>query len=203
MPRGKQADQSSINRVTGPAIGGIRKITAYFFALLAGADMGNNGRTYRMPLQLVFEIDRFKRIVVPTTGTLNDFVPTGIICVSKIRKQAVQRCFGGLLNFGGQREQILSSVGLAKVSKGNVGNDDQVLESLNRLSLEAWKTKTAALPQQFADARKQADKLLEPKTQHVSLSSGTLRTKEDIDSWIDDTRDELLAKIKKGPVVIT
>ena len=101
-----------------------------------------------------------------------------------------------------QREQILSSVGLAKISKGNVGNDERVLESLNRLSLEAWKTKTAALPQQFADARKQADKLLEPKTQHVSLSSGTLRTKEDIDSWIDDTREELLAKIKKGPVVI-
>lgn len=101
-----------------------------------------------------------------------------------------------------QREQILSSVGLAKVSKGNVGNEDQVLASLNRLSLEAWKTKTAALPQQFADARKQADKLLEPKTQHISLSSGTLRTKEDIDAWIDDTKDELLTKIKKGPVVV-
>jgi len=101
-----------------------------------------------------------------------------------------------------QREQILSSAGLAKVSKGNVGNEDQVLASLNRLSLEAWKTKTAALPQQFSDARKQADKLLEPKTQHISLSSGTLRTEEDVDAWIDDTRDELLSKIKKGPVVI-
>lgn len=101
-----------------------------------------------------------------------------------------------------QRDQILSSVGLSKVSKGKVGNEDEVLASLNRLSLEAWKTKTAALPQQFADARKQADKLLEPKTQHISLSSGTLRTKEDIDTWIDKTKVDLQEKIQKGPIVI-
>jgi len=101
-----------------------------------------------------------------------------------------------------QRTQILSSIGLTKVSKGSVGNEDEVLAPLNRLSLEAWKTRTAALPQQFAEARKKADKLLEPTTQHISLSSGTLRTEADIEAWVEEARDELLAKLKDGPIVI-
>ena len=51
-----------------------------------------------------------------------------------------------------------------------------MLESLGRISLDAWRTRTAALPQLFAEARIQADKLVEPKTQHVKLGSVTLRT---------------------------
>ena len=102
-----------------------------------------------------------------------------------------------------QRADILTRVGMTKTSKGAVGNEDEVLASLNKLSLEAWATRTAALPQQFADARKQADKLLEPKTQHVKLSSGTLRTQEDIDAWVNDTRQQLLGKLGSGPIVIS
>ena len=74
-----------------------------------------------------------------------------------------------------QRVDILTGVGLTKTTKGAVGNEDEVLASLNRLSLEAWATQTAALRPQFAEARKQADKLQEPKTQHLKVGSGTLR----------------------------
>ena len=102
-----------------------------------------------------------------------------------------------------QSADILSGVGLMKVSKGPVGNEDEVLSSLNRLSLEGWATKIAALPQRFAEARKQADKLLEPKTQHVKLASGTLRTQDDVEAWLDGTKKQLLAKIGEGPVVIS
>lgn len=102
-----------------------------------------------------------------------------------------------------QRTDILTGVGMTKTSKGAVGNEDEVLASLNKLSLEAWATRTAALPQQFAEARKQADKLLEPKTQHVKLSSGTLRTQADIDAWVNDTRQQLLGKLGSGPIVIS
>lgn len=102
-----------------------------------------------------------------------------------------------------QRTSILVGVGLTKVAKGAVGNEDEVLASLNRLSLEAWATKTAALPQQFSAARKQADKLLEPKTQHIKLSSDTLRTPADIDTWINATRQQLIEKLGDGPIVIS
>jgi polyhydroxyalkanoate synthesis regulator phasin len=102
-----------------------------------------------------------------------------------------------------QRAGILSSVGLNKVSKEAVGNEDEVLASLNRLSLEAWATKTAALPQQFAEARKQADKLLEPKTQHLKVSSGTLRTQDDVETWLAETKKQILARLDDGPIVIS
>jgi polyhydroxyalkanoate synthesis regulator phasin len=102
-----------------------------------------------------------------------------------------------------QRTGILASVALNKVSKGAVGNEDEVLASLNRLSLEGWATKTAALPQQFAETRKQADKLLEPKTQHIKLNSGTLRTAADVDAWLAETKQQILARLGDGPIVIS
>jgi hypothetical protein len=30
-----------------------------------------------------------------------------------------------------------------------------------------------------------------------------LKTREDIEAWIDDTRNELLARIDDGPIVVT
>ncbi len=48
-----------------------------------------------------------------------------------------------------------------------------------------------------------AAKLLEPKTQQVHLTSGTLKTEKDVKAWLADTEKELLAKLKSGPVVIS
>ena len=102
-----------------------------------------------------------------------------------------------------QQQTILKSSGLGKIDKGAVGNAEEVLTSLSKVNLESWATKMAALPHQFAEARRHADKLFEPKIQHIPLSSDTLKTREDIEIWIEDTRNELLAKIEDGPIVIT
>lgn len=102
-----------------------------------------------------------------------------------------------------QREEIIKRTGLVKISKGPVGSQDELLNSLNRLSLEGWSTKIAALPQQFSEARARADKLLEPKPQHIKLTSGTLRTEEEIEAWISENKKELLKKLKDGPIVIS
>jgi hypothetical protein len=69
--------------------------------------------------------------------------------------------------------------------------------------LPAWKTKTDALPQQFTRAAMAAAKLLEPKTQHVHLASGTLKTEQEVKAWLADTEKDLLSKLTKGPVVIS
>ncbi|MFW6106766.1 MAG: GmrSD restriction endonuclease domain-containing protein [bacterium] len=45
--------------------------------------------------------------------------------------------------------------------------------------------------------------LLEPKTQQVHLTSGTLKTEQDVKDWLADAEKNLLAKIKEGPVVIS
>jgi hypothetical protein len=69
-------------------------------------------------------------------------------------------------------------------------------------SLAVWATAAEALPERFRQAALAAARLLEPKTQRVTLSSGTLKTADDVAAWLADTEAELLEKIKKGPVVV-
>jgi hypothetical protein len=49
----------------------------------------------------------------------------------------------------------------------------------------------------------QAGKLLEPKLQQVRLTSGTLKTPEDVKQWLSKKEDELLEKLKAGPVIVS
>ena len=100
------------------------------------------------------------------------------------------------------REDILSRLHIAKVSPGATGTEGEVLESLDRISLGGWRTRTAALPQLFADARAEADHLIEPKIRHVRLGSATLRTPEEVRTWIEETEHELLEQVRRGPVAV-
>ncbi len=102
-----------------------------------------------------------------------------------------------------ERDRILEDLRIEKVSKGATGTEQEVLESLGRISLDAWRTRTAALPQLFADARIRADKLVEPETCHVKLRSTTLRTPEDVKEWLGETERELLKQIEQGPIVVS
>ena len=77
-----------------------------------------------------------------------------------------------------------------------------MLASLSKINLESWIMRTDALLKQFAEARREADKHVEPKIQHINLSSGPLKTEADIEAWLAETRGKLLAKIATGPIVI-
>jgi hypothetical protein len=101
------------------------------------------------------------------------------------------------------RDRILNGLHITKVTKGAIGTEQEVLESVERISLDSWRTRTAALPQLFADARIQADKLIEPKTHHVKLGSATLRTPEEVKAWAAKTEQELLEQLKQGPIVVS
>ena len=100
-------------------------------------------------------------------------------------------------------DRILRGLSVAKATKEATGTEEEVLESLKRISLESWRTRTAALPQLFAEARIQADKLVEPKTRHVKLASATLRTPEEVKVWLTKTEQELLEQLKQGPIVVS
>ena len=101
------------------------------------------------------------------------------------------------------RDRILEGLNIAKATKGETGTEQEVLDSLERISLDAWRTGTAALPQLFAEARMQADKRDEPKTRHVKLSSATLRTPEQVKTWVTETEKELLEQLEQGPIVVS
>ena len=101
------------------------------------------------------------------------------------------------------RDRILRDLNIAKATIGATGTEQEVLESLERISLDAWRTRTAALPQLFTEARIQADKLVEPKIHHIKLGSATLRTPEEVKAWVTNTEQELLEQLTQGPIVVS
>lgn len=104
---------------------------------------------------------------------------------------------------GDQRKQILADEGIDTQSALAVGSEADLIRTLEQTPLPGWKTKTDALPQQFGRAAVTAAKLLEPKTQRVHLTSGTLKVEEEVKTWLAGTEKDLLAKLKSGPVVIS
>ncbi len=101
-----------------------------------------------------------------------------------------------------ERERILTRYRIRRESRGATGTESEVLESLERISLNGWRRRTAALPQLFADARAEADRLVEPAIRHVKLGSGTLRTSEDVREWVEETERDLLERVENSPIII-
>ena len=84
----------------------------------------------------------------------------------------------------------------------DVGDEDRLLDALSRRSLNGWDELAAALPTRFANARADAARELEPKTQTVSLRSDTLRNKDEVRAWMADTEADLIRRLENGPIVI-
>ena len=101
------------------------------------------------------------------------------------------------------RTRILAGTGLSKPSAPDVSTDEKLLSTLEATPLSWWHDKIAALPGRFAQAAKEAAELLEPKVQHVHLSSIVLRTDADVKRWLAGQEATLLERIKTGPVVIS
>ncbi len=103
---------------------------------------------------------------------------------------------------GPQRLAIMSEEGVSTVPNLEVGSDEKLLSALQQTPVSSWNDKTAALTARFQNAARKAAKLLEPKTQCVSLKSGTLRTEPEVKAWVAEQEKMLLEKIKTGPVII-
>ena len=100
------------------------------------------------------------------------------------------------------RDAIFARLHISRASAGATGSEQEVLESLERISLDGWRTRIAALPSLFAQARAEADRLVEPKIRHVKLESSALRTAADVDAWVRKTEQDLLRQVEQGPIVI-
>jgi hypothetical protein len=102
-----------------------------------------------------------------------------------------------------QQSSVLSSNGITDVGAIKVGTDDELLRTLDSAPLSSWADKSAAISGRFSAALAQAGKLLEPKLQQVRLTSGTLKTPEDVKQWLSEKEGELLEKLKAGPVIVS
>ena len=73
---------------------------------------------------------------------------------------------------GEQQQQIMRARESTPCPDIAVGNESELLRTLEHTPLLTWKIMADALPQQFGNALRAAAKLLEPKTQHVHVTSG-------------------------------
>ncbi|HEY5040376.1 MAG TPA: BREX system P-loop protein BrxC, partial [Verrucomicrobiae bacterium] len=103
---------------------------------------------------------------------------------------------------GTQRMALMSEEGISSVPDFEVGSDEQLLAALQQTPVASWNDKTAALTARFQNAARKAAKLLEPKTQYVTLKSDTLRTEAEVKAWLAAQETTLVAKLKEGPVVV-
>jgi hypothetical protein len=101
-----------------------------------------------------------------------------------------------------QRSQVLAASGISPGPDVSVGTEAEILQSLDDVSLESWRTRHDALRQRFENAALAAAQLLAPKAARVTLRSAHLETKEDVEEWLAETRDEILKNLANGPVIV-
>jgi hypothetical protein len=100
------------------------------------------------------------------------------------------------------QDRVLRESEIVEVGELDVGNDAALIASLSEKALPVWAATAAALPERFRQAALAAAKLLEPKTQSVTLKSGTLKTADEVKAWLAETETGLVSMLKKGPIVI-
>lgn len=101
------------------------------------------------------------------------------------------------------RQRILTKNGLQPVSPLDISTDEELLASLNATSLQTWETRVTAVPAQAAKAREEAARILEPQAVTVRPRAATLKTKEDVEAYVQQLRAQLLEHVSSDiPVVI-
>lgn len=103
-----------------------------------------------------------------------------------------------------QRYDLLSAQYLhaAARPKVEVQSTNDVLSTLNNVSLTTFTDRVAAIPARFESAAISAAELMIPDIKSIQVLRRTIRTVEEIEPWIDDVREQLKAAIEKGPIVI-
>jgi hypothetical protein len=101
-----------------------------------------------------------------------------------------------------KRTEFRQSCGITPAPDLSVGTLEDLIKALQKHPLKVWKDRIDALPERFACAREMAAKELEPEAQTVNIPRRTLKTKDEINSWVKEVTDQLNDAFTKGPVVI-
>lgn len=101
-----------------------------------------------------------------------------------------------------KRTSILKQNGLSKIQPIALGSYEELLNAVKQYPIKSWADKEAALEAKFQKATEMAIKELEPKLQMVDIPKRTLKSEEDINSWIEEIRNQLKEKLVDGPIVV-
>lgn len=100
-----------------------------------------------------------------------------------------------------QKYQLREQVQFRQLPEIKVTTTKDIIDTLSRYSISALNDKIAAIPANVQSIKEGAAKLLEPSTQTIYLTTPTLKTEEDVNKWLEETKAKLMENIKKGPVI--
>lgn len=98
--------------------------------------------------------------------------------------------------------RILSSNGLGPIPDLAIGTDQALMKCLDDVGLQEWSDRILALRTRIAYAREEAARLLAPKAVTVRPTPATLNSREDVEDYIQQLRERLLAQVDEHPVII-
>lgn len=103
-----------------------------------------------------------------------------------------------------EKHGILLPQNLTEGTQPKVELSDQaaILQTLGGISVSALADRVAALPARFDQALQEAAKLKEPTAKVVYLQNTTLKSDEEIDAWVEQTREQLKHALKEGPIIV-
>jgi hypothetical protein len=103
-----------------------------------------------------------------------------------------------------EKHGILLPQNLTAATQPKIEVSDQaaILQTLGGISISALADRVAALPARFDQALQEAAKLKEPTAKLVYLQNATLKSEEEIDVWVEQTREQLKKALKEGPIII-
>jgi len=103
-----------------------------------------------------------------------------------------------------ERDSLLAEqkLTLANAPKINVAGAEEIVATLERITLSALTDRVAAMPSRFDAVLVGAAELMEPEAQFVKLPNRTIKTEQDINVWLDDAKAEIQKALKNGPVII-
>jgi hypothetical protein len=103
-----------------------------------------------------------------------------------------------------QRNALLSRQGLTNSQKPEikVQCDSDIIATMSKISIASLRDRVIAMPSRFQQVQQDAAKLMEPQVTFVSLPRRTLKSAEDVQQWISEVQQQLIEKLKSGPVGI-
>ncbi|MDL1983312.1 MAG: BREX system P-loop protein BrxC [Deltaproteobacteria bacterium] len=103
-----------------------------------------------------------------------------------------------------ERKSLLAEqkLTLADAPKINVAGAEEIVSTLERITLSALTDRVAAMLSRFDAVLVGAAELMEPEAQFVKLPNRTIKTEQDIDAWLKDAKAEIQKALKNGPVII-
>jgi len=103
----------------------------------------------------------------------------------------------------GTRAQLRTSVGLGHIEAPRFGTTEELLSALDSRSLDDWRAMTDAIGQRVNALREELVRRKSPNVVRLRPVLTTIRTQEELESYLKQLRDEIEAHIRAGrPVVL-